>query len=396
MMLKIIFNTILISTILINFASCNREQLKPIIVKRNFSGAIWVVRHNISTKDKIDDLLESIRDTDIKNIFVQIRGRGDAYYSSNIEPRGFDVPPNFDPLSYLIYVTRKTDIKIHAWINISFILNSKNYPPSHDHILFKHPEWVTYDVNGRPITDYSEKELKENLVEGYFLDPALPEVKKYINSVVVDILKKYKVDGVHYDFIRYPYSGYNPYYKKNLSDFGYNPEALSIFIGKYGFDPRKEHDEEKKKIFDQFREDQVTEIVRMNSESARRINPDLIISAAVMPRYDWGKKVYFQDWPAWLEKNYIDIACMMSYTQNVETFDNYINYALRTGMRDRIFMGIRITKGTPIKRAHSQISKTYRNGLRGYIIFSFNHDEDYLEDLSELIEYKRYMFQINL
>jgi len=390
-------NKLLIIILLSGFTtSCNKKQLKPIIVKRNFSGAVWVVRHTISTREKIDNLLDSVKDTDIKNIFVQVRGRGDAYYSSSIEPRAFDVPENFDPLAYIIHATRKTDIKIHAWVNISFILNAKNYPPSENHILSKHPDWVTYDVKGRPISDYSEKELRQNLLEGYFLDPALPEVKEYLNSIIIDILQKYKVDGLHYDFIRYPYSGYSPYYKKDLSDFGYNPRVMKAFIEKFGFDPRQQISEEQKSIFDQFREEQITEIVKRNTVSAKDINPELIVSAAVMPRYDWGKRVYFQNWPEWLKNNYIDIACMMSYTQRSKTFKNYIDYALKTGMKDRIFMGIRVKKSTSLKKAHDQIFTTYSNGLRGYVIFSFNHDEDYLENISDFIDYRRYVFQINL
>lgn len=355
-----------------------------------------MVRHEIATEDKIDSLLETIEDSDIKNIFVQVRGRGDAYYNSGMEPRAFDVPEGFDPLAYLIKATRNSDIKIHAWVNISLVLSGDGYPPSRKHILHRHPEWATYDIKGRAITDYSKKELKPNLLEGYFLDPGLPQVKAYINSVIVDILKKYPVDGLHYDYIRYPYSGYNPYYKKNLSDFGYNPRVMRSFIKKYGFDPRKSFSKNKKKIFNRFRQDQINEIVRRSSRSARAINPEIIISAAVMPRYDWGIRVYFQNWPLWLKRNYIDIACMMSYTGKSRTFNNYLAYAKRTKMCNRIFMGIRVKKKTSLRTAISQIEKAYRQGLRGYIIFSFTHDENYLENLSDLINYERYAFQINL
>ncbi len=393
-MQKKYFLTIVLSLLLAG--ACSRTHLKPIVVKRNFAGAIWVVRHEIATKSRINKLLDTIEDTDIKNIFVQIRGRGDAYYDSGIEPPGFDVPENFDPLAYLIERTRRSDIKIHAWVNMSFILNAGDYPPVKQHIFYSHPEWATYDIKGRPITDYSEKELRKNLLEGYFLDPALPQVKKYLNSIIVDILTRYRVDGLHYDFIRYPYSGYSPYYKKNLSDFGYNPLVMKNFIKRYGFDPRKKCSDTQKKIFNQFREDQITRIVEENTQSAKLINPDIIISAAVMPRYDWGIRVYFQNWPLWLKRGYIDIACIMSYTGKNKVFDNYLEYARRTKMQNKIFMGIRVKKNTPIRVTLDQIKKTYVNGMRGYILFSFNHDEDYLERLDNLINYERYIFQLNL
>jgi uncharacterized lipoprotein YddW (UPF0748 family) len=341
-------------------------------------------------------LFDLIKDTDIKHIFVQVRGRGDSYYSSDFEPTAYDVPYGFDPLKYLIEKTGKSDIKIHAWINVTFVLNADDHPSDSRHILSRHPEWVTYDHSGRPMTDYSKKELDKNLLEGYFLDPAIPEVKDYIESIVKDILSKYPVGGIHLDFIRYPYSGYNSYYGKYFSDFGYNPAAREIFKKEHGIDPvniDRHKDSPEKDLFDKFRRDQITDIVKRISSIVKSKDKNLILSAAVMPRYDRGRKVYFQDWPAWLEGNYIDLACVMSYSSSTAGFQNYIKYANDTGNIDRIFMGISVKKNTKIKTALEQIDLTYRNGIRGYSIFSFNHEKNFIEDLSELIKYERSIYK---
>jgi uncharacterized lipoprotein YddW (UPF0748 family) len=378
------------------FFSCSREYIKPISVKRNFSGALWIVRHNISTPEKIDQLLDMIKDTDIKHLFVQVRGRGDSYYNSEFEPPAFDVPDGFDPLKYLIEKSGRTDIIIHAWVNVSFVLNAENYPPDSKHILSKHPDWITYDYSGRPMTSYTKKELGLNLAEGYFLDPAIPEVKDYMAEIVNDILSKYDVAGIHLDYIRYPYSGYNSYAKKHLSDFGYNPAAREIFRKKYGIDPVKINrfqDSQEKELFDQFRRDQITEIVKKINEVVKSKDKNIILSAAVMPRYDWGRKVYFQDWPMWLESNLIDIACIMSYSASNTGFNDYINYANGTRNNDRIFMGIMVKKNTGVKNALKQINMSYNHGMRGYSIFSFDHDKEFIEDLNDLIEYKRNVYK---
>jgi len=370
--------------------SCSREYIKPVSVKRNFSGALWIVRHNISTPRKIDKLLDLIEGTDIKHLFVQVRGRGDSYYNSEFEPHASDVPPGFDPLQYLIKKMGKRDIKIHAWINISFVLNPETNPIDTKHILSKHPQWVTYDYTGRAMTTYSKKELDKNLLEGYFLDPAIPEVKNYVVNIVKDILSKYPVDGIHLDYIRYPYSGYNPYFKKYLSDFGYNPIARKIFKKQYGIDPmiiNRYKDSPNKKLFDKFRRDQITEIVKRINNVVKSKDKNLILSAAVMPRYDWGKKVYFQDWPGWLNMHYIDLACVMSYSPSIAGFNDYIKQANNTNYNNRIFMGIGVKKNTLLTKALKQIDMTYNNGMRGYTIFSFDHDKKFIEDLNKLIEY---------
>lgn len=387
---------LIFSLCLISF-SCSREYIKPVSVKRNFSGALWIVRHNISSPQKIDQLLALIKDTNIKHLFVQVRGRGDSYYNSEFEPKANDIPAGFDPLKYLLKKTAKSDIKIHAWINVSFVLEADEYPPKSDHVLSRHPEWITYDSYGRPMTNYSKKQLDNNLAEGYFLDPAIPDVKDYIEKIICDVLSKYPVDGIHLDYIRYPYSGYNPYKKSYLNDFGYNPAARKIFKDIYGIDPvdiDRFHDSPEKQLFDKFRSDQITEIVKRVSHVVKSLNENLILSTAVMPRYDWGKKVYFQDWTKWLDNGYIDFACVMSYSDGPAGFTNYVKYANLTQHNNKIFMGINVNKKTSLKNAVRQIDMSYVNGMRGFSIFSFNHNKDFIDNLNDLIEYDRksYMY----
>ncbi len=379
---------LLISSIF--FLSCSREYIKPLNVKRNFSGSLWIVRHEIATPQKIDRLISSVKNTDIRNLFVQVRGRGDAYYDSAYEPKPVDVPPDFDPLDYIIKKGKKSGIKIHAWINVSFVLNPENYPAISDHILSKHPDWVTYDYKGRPMTDYTSRELRKNILEGYFLDPAVPGVRIYTAGIVRDIVSKYKIDGIHLDFIRYPYSGYNRYYKKYLSDFGYNPYARREFKKKYGVDPVKINrfgNSRYKKLFDSYRRDKITDIVRLINKTVKEKDNSVLVSAAVMPRYDLGRDVYFQDWPYWLDNGLIDIACVMSYTGKKSIYKNYLSYSLKTDMPEKIYMGVMVKGKTTVKQAHEQIRLSYEDGFRGYIIFSFKHKKRYLQKIDQYIQY---------
>jgi len=376
--------------------SCSREYIKPVSVKRNFSGALWIVRHNIATPDKIDTLFDLIKDTNIKHLFVQVRGRGDSYYDSEFEPKALEIPDDFDPLKYLIEKTAKSDIKIHAWINVGLVLTSEKYPLDEKHILSLHPDWITYDHSGRAMTEYSKKELDSNLLEGYFIDPAIPEVKDYIAGLVKDILSKYPVDGIHLDFIRYPYSGYNSYAGKYFSDFGYNPIAREIFKKQSGIDPAdidRFKNSPEKELFDKFRRDQITDIVKKISSVVKSKDENLILSTAVMPRFDRGKKFYFQDWPEWLNQRYIDIACIMSYSSSFSGFQEYIKHANNAGNNNRIFMGIIVNKNTKVKNALKQIDLSYQNGMRGFVIFSFNHNKNFIESLDELIEYNRSIYK---
>ena len=77
--------------------------------------ALWVVRDHVTSKKKIDEIINFALDNNYNHLFVQIRGRGDAYYSSKLVPRShLLVNSSFDPLEYIITEIRGTNIKVHA------------------------------------------------------------------------------------------------------------------------------------------------------------------------------------------------------------------------------------------------------------------------------------------
>ena len=84
--------------------------------------ALWIVRDHIVTKEKIDEILSFANSNNFNHLFVQIRGRGDAYYSSKIVPRSHLLAnTNFDPLAYILKEATNYNINIHAWLNIYYL-----------------------------------------------------------------------------------------------------------------------------------------------------------------------------------------------------------------------------------------------------------------------------------
>ena len=72
----------------------------PINAKNFFNKALWVVRDHITSKRSIDEIIQFAESNNYNVLFVQIRGRGDAYYSSKLVPRTHLLKTNqFDPHS---------------------------------------------------------------------------------------------------------------------------------------------------------------------------------------------------------------------------------------------------------------------------------------------------------
>ena len=103
--------------------------------------ALWVVRDHVTSRKNIDEIIKFAEDNNYNHLFVQIRGRGDAYYSSKLVPRShLLVNSNFDPLEYIITQVRGTNIKIHAWLNTYYLWSSPKMPSQDDHVLLNHSE----------------------------------------------------------------------------------------------------------------------------------------------------------------------------------------------------------------------------------------------------------------
>ena len=90
---------------------------------------LWVVRDALKSEKSINELINFASEKKINDLFVQVRGRGDALYNSQIIPRSQLLPDNdFDPLLYLLKNIKDKGIKVHAWVNVYLLWSSKTLP----------------------------------------------------------------------------------------------------------------------------------------------------------------------------------------------------------------------------------------------------------------------------
>ncbi|MGE5351946.1 MAG: family 10 glycosylhydrolase [Acidobacteriota bacterium] len=143
-------------------------------------------------------------------IFFHIRPKCDAVYKSTIEPwstyltgKQGTAPsdPNYDPLTFAVDEAHKRGMELHAWLNPYRVTATGENPASlaPNNVAVLHPEWVITCVNSS--TSYPYK----------FLNPGLPEVRAYLLKVIMDIVRRYDVDGIHFDDYFYPYTEYGTF-----------------------------------------------------------------------------------------------------------------------------------------------------------------------------------------
>lgn len=147
-------------------------------------------------QQEFDQIVDFCKKNEINAIFFQVRPAADAFFVSKYEPwsewltgkQGQAPSPFFDPLEYMIEKCHQNNIQFHAWINpfraIATIEFADVLP---NHISKSKPEWFF---------DYGKHR---------YFNPGIPEVREYLVKIITDIVRRYQIDGIHFDDYFYPY-----------------------------------------------------------------------------------------------------------------------------------------------------------------------------------------------
>jgi uncharacterized lipoprotein YddW (UPF0748 family) len=369
--------------------------------------ALWVVRTTMSSPDSVRELVRRAKENGFTDLIVQVRGRGDAYYESNIEPRAEALtrqPADFDPLALTIEEAHREGIKVHAWINIYLVADLESLPTSRDHPIFRHPEWVMvprgiatelYDVKPDRgayldrIIEFSR--LNHNELEGLFVSPAHPGVKDNLYNIWMDIATRYEVDGLHFDYVRYPNPQYD-YSRVSIDRFRQEiekkltPSERRALLAQFRRDPLL-YIRRFPAAYAEFQRAQVTELVSRIYSGVKSVKPNAIISAAVFANEEDAARSRFQNWKEWLRRGLLDVVCPMAYTPDTADFRKQLITAMNLASGKRVWSGIGAYKQTA-ESAIEKIRAARDLGAQGFILFSYdssikvsdlNPQGDYLE-----------------
>jgi uncharacterized lipoprotein YddW (UPF0748 family) len=157
----------------------------------------WPSSQSLSAKqqqDQLIDRLDRLKEAGINAVILQVRPESDALYSSALEPWSVYLTgqqgrsPGYDPLAFAVEQAHKRGMELHAWFNPYRVwVSSRNYTRDPGSVFLTQPNWLL------PV---------KNVV---ILDPGLSEVRAFVTQVIMDVVDRYDVDGVHFDDYFYPY-----------------------------------------------------------------------------------------------------------------------------------------------------------------------------------------------
>lgn len=335
---------------------------------------IWI-RPTETTAGQIKSTLDRIEKAGINNVFLETYFHGKTIYPSEVLKK-YKISNqreefiNFDPLEIWIKEAHKRDIKIHVWFE-SFYVGNKYDAQDAEHILNVYPQWIN-----KTKAAYNSVEPVPSLSEhnGYFIDPANPEVQQYLLEILNEIVFKYKPDGINLDYIRYPQSIQEKFPKYEESNWGYTEYARTEFKKIYDIDPidiKKRTPEWY--LWAKYRQNKISQFVK-ETKKLTKANK-IMLTAVIFPDRQRSLETKMQDWKNWSANNYVDGFTPLILTCDSKTASLLINDIKKnSSYLTNVYPGLFVTfMNGSTDDLLKQIHETRKLDLSGFVLFDYAH-----------------------
>jgi len=275
---------------------------------------------------------------------------GMAHYPSDVLPRSATFEKYGDQVAQCCAAAKKHGLEVHVW-KVNYYLGwaaPKEFVDS-----MRRDGRTQVSVHGKPID---------------WLCPSHPDNIKLERDAMLEVARKYPIDGLHFDYIRYPGREYcycdgcrgrfEAQSGRPVADW-----PADCFSG-----PRKEE-------YNDWRCQQIGLLVETVSKESRKMRSGLKISAAVFGGYPDSRRSVAQDWPEWVKAGRLDFLCPMDYTDDDAAFVSLVRNQLRlVAGRTPLYPGIGATATGLLlgpDQVVAQIREARRLGAAGYTVFDF-------------------------
>ena len=300
-------------------------------------------------KKELCDILDCLKAANFNTVLLQTRLRGDMIYPSSIETFAESLTgytgrnPGYDPLAFAIEECHKRGMELHAWIVTIPAGNTRQVK-----------------LLGRNSIVQKNRKICKLYKGNWYLDPGNPETQEYLSRIVKEITSQYDIDGIHFDYIRYPEQADNFPDKDSYRRYGKGKELR------------------------QWRRDNITDIVRRLYTDIKSIKPWVKVSSSPIGKYrdtnrypsrGWNAyHVVYQDAQKWLKEGIHDALFPMMYFQGNNFYPFALDWKENNGNR-WIIPGLGIyflsprEQDWPLDEIVRQIHFTRQIKLKGQVYF---------------------------
>ena len=270
----------------------------------------WTARASLESPDAVRRAVSAAAAGSFDTVMVPVTLVADAFQV-------------FDGAREMINEARARGLRVHAWIEVTLVAANGELPPSREHVLYQHPEWLMVprelaaqmlkvDVRTPGYLGRLTRWARANpaRVDGLYVSPLAPDAANYLVAAVTAAAKRYPVDGVFLDAVRFP-----------GVDFDYSRHAMEIFRA----DTRPQLSVEERARLDEveaidpfgyaeefperwraFRQSRLTSLVSRLRRALSEISQTLVVSAGVPSDPSSALAESFQDWTNWMQTGLVD------------------------------------------------------------------------------------------
>jgi uncharacterized lipoprotein YddW (UPF0748 family) len=300
-----------------------------------------------------DDVVRELKDAGFNAVFVRLSSAGAAYYPSAVLPRAPGT--HMDYAKAYANAGKKYGVKIHAW-HVCFMMH--HAPSVHVKRAIDKGE-VMRDARGRALRPTYNVPVRT---------PALYSNRLLEEKAMVELVTKYALDGVQFDYIRYFSPGVD-----------YSPAARAAFEKVLGRKVKRwPHEVTTGPLRDRYhrwKAELVTSVVRNTSRAVHAAKPGAKVSAAVWHSADVGYDDYGQDWVRWVREGYLDFVVPMNYTLEEGRLSEWIATQKRLiGGSIPLYAGIGSYMLSGSRQLSRQIDVCRQHQLKGFVLYSYDED----------------------
>ncbi|MBL7727611.1 MAG: family 10 glycosylhydrolase, partial [Dinghuibacter sp.] len=257
----------------------------------------------------------------LNNIFVVVWNGGVTMYPSQVLQRYIGIQQDtvykgFDPIGCIVKEARKAGLKVHAWFEFGF---AYAYKDTNSIWLKKYPHWAGRKNDGSLL-------VKNGF---YWWNSLHPEPQQFISELVLEVVNKYKVDGIQGDdrLPAMPAEGGYDEYTRNLYARDHNGAGLPA--------------NPKDKNFIEWKALQLSVFAKTLYYRIKKEKPACLVTWAPSI-YPWSRDEYLQNWPQWLNGGYADYIIPQLYRYKIDAYEKVLkelSNMLPETQRHKVFPG---------------------------------------------------------
>ncbi|HOW71598.1 MAG TPA: family 10 glycosylhydrolase [Phycisphaerae bacterium] len=280
---------------------------------------------------------------------------GVAYYNSKVLPVAPEVAQRGDQIAECVTACRKYGIQCHVW-KVNWNMSWRAPKEFVDRMKKEGRTQIRFDGNA----------------EDQWLCPSHPANQQLEIDAMVEVATQYSVDGVHFDYIRYPgaeacfCSGCRERFEK----------LVGSPVPNWPADLRKDGPVRDRWL--EFRRDNITKVVATVAETVHKTRPKVKVSAAVFPNWPADRDTIGQDWSLWCRNGYLDFVCPMDYTSSNGQFESFVKRQLEWAGKTPCCPGIGLSVWPDPKdtvKLAEQINIVRKLGASGFTVFNYSVPE---------------------